>query len=71
MVIMRCQLLFIDFLAPFCHFFYPEKSFSMVQEFLMECYDKCYFGYWEVFWRFGSFKGLLVKSHFFNFVHVR
>jgi hypothetical protein len=77
MVIISCQLLFIDFLAPFCHFLDPFvvfsklKSFNMVQEFLMDCYDKSYFGYWETFGVLGHFQGLLVKSHFFNFAHVR
>ena len=50
-------------------FFLNWKSFSMVHEFSMDCYDKCYFGYWEIFWRFGSFfKGSFGKKSFFQLV---
>jgi hypothetical protein len=41
----------------------------MVQEFSLDCHEKCYFGYWETFFGdLGHFEGPLVKSHFFQLV---
>jgi hypothetical protein len=52
MVIMSCQLLFIDFLSSFCHFFglpyhfiYKKKTFRVIQE----LHRMDLIGYWDRF----------------------
>jgi hypothetical protein len=77
MVIMSCQLLFIDFLVPFCHFLDPFVVFSSLKNslvwflsFLWDVTIHVTYGIGKLFESWVIFEGPLVKSRFSNFLHL-